>query len=258
MSVEIIPFGKHKGKPVFTLADDKAYAEWLLAQPWFKEKHLNIYNVVINNFRQPDDSPEHNAMQIKFLDQNYALKLAYHLEPTLFNLSSSEINAGLKAAINSKTMYLDVIKNKLPEFNETNLLNTSSPSFEQGYDVAYSVKYGVNFYVTHRNTFGDTVEVFSYSKANYISIQIEIKPTIGDDFPAVLRQMKASMPITYDDYRKSKCLLVGTYTGVGATKEQFVQFFQSQKYKVVFASDIDNIKLPNYEDKFQLDHSSIA
>lgn len=258
MTDEIIPFGKHKGKPVFTLAEDKSYTEWLLAQPWFKEKHLNIYNVVINNFRQHDDTPEHNAMQIKFLDQSYALKFAYYLEPNLFNMTQKDLNNAIRQTLNSKTMYLEVIKDKLPSFNKTKLLNVSNPTFEHGYDVAYSVKYGLNFFIDHRTTYGDYYEIFKIHKMNYVQLFIEIKPTIGDDYPSILRQIKASMPVQYEHPQTKHCLLVGTYTGVGATKEQFVQFFQSQKYKVIFESDINNVQLPPYEEEFQFDSDVIA
>lgn len=251
MSDELIPFGKYKGKPVFALADDKSYAEWLVAQPWFKEKHLNIYNVVINNFRPNDDSPEHNAMQIKFLDQTYALKLAYFIEPKIFDLSSKDFNDAIVSAFDRRTMYLEKIKDDLSAAN-LKLLYVTEPTFEQGYDVAYSVRYGISVGLNHE-TSRDITEIFSCNKYNYMKIQIEIKPTIGDDFPSVLRQMKASMPVKYDyeDSRDVKCLLVGTYTGVGATKEQFVQFFQSQKYRVIFASEIDQVILPEYETQFK-------
>lgn len=258
MTDEIIPFGKHKGKPVFALAEDKSYAEWLLAQPWFKERHLNIYNVVINNFRQHDDTPEHNAMQIKFLDQSYALKLAYYLEPKLFNLTSSDFNNAIRQSINSKTLYLDVIKSKLPSFDKTKLLNISTPTFEQGYDVGYSVKYGLNLYIDHKTTYGDYSEIFKLHIMNCVQMLIEIKPTIGDDYPSILRQIKASMPIQYESSQTKHCLLVGSYTGVGATKEQFIQFFQSQKYKVIFETDINNVQLPEYQEELQFDGDVIA
>lgn len=105
MTDQLIPFGKHKGKPVEILAEDKEYTQWLLAQPWFKTKYQNIHMVVINNFRKPADTPEHNELQVKFLNNEFSLKLAYLLEPRLFN------------------------KNELP--------NISNPTFEKGYDVSF-------------------------------------------------------------------------------------------------------------------------
>jgi len=258
MTNEIIPFGKYKGKPVFALAEDKSYTEWLLSQPWFKEKHFNIYNIVINNFRQIDDTPEHNALQIKFLNQSYALKLAYYLDSNLFNLTSKDLNDALKKCFNSQTMYVDVIKEKLPSFDREKLLYISTPIFEQGYDVSYTVKYGLQLYLDHKTSFNNYSEIFECNKYNYLQILIEIKPTIGDDFPSILRQIKASMPVSYDYDHIKRCLLLGEYTGIGATKEQFVKFFNSQKYIIIFESDINNVNLPQYEEEFHFDNEIIA
>jgi hypothetical protein len=197
MTDQLIPFGKYKGKPVEILAEDKDYTNWLLAQPWFKTKYQNIHMIVINNFHAPVDTPEHNELQVKFLDKKYALKLAYLLEPRLFD------------------------KGHLPTI--------SNLTVEKGYDVSYMAS---------------TPHWYASAK-----ILIEIKPTIADDFPSVLRQMKASMPITcgdFDDPRKKfyYCLVVRDYIGVGADREQFIQFFQSQGYRVIFWTDIENTKLP--------------
>jgi hypothetical protein len=61
---------------------------------------------------------------------------------------------------------------------------------------------------------------------------IEIKPVIGDDYPAVLRQMKAN---------KSDVLFVGEYRGQGATQEQFVKTMATAQIRVVFACDVDAV-----------------
>lgn len=194
MTDQLIPFGKHKGKPIEILAEDKEYTKWLLAQPWFKTKYQNIHMLVINNFREPLDTPEHNELQVKFLDNEFSLKLARLLEPRLFD--------------------------------GTTLPKLSKPVFETGYDVSYMAS--------------------SAQMKLYIKILIEIKPTIGDDFPSVLRQMKASMPLIEDSLgtKSYYCLLVRQYNGEGANKEQFIKFFQSQGYTVVFFDDIENIVLP--------------
>ncbi|MDY0090590.1 MAG: hypothetical protein RBR78_09515 [Flavobacteriaceae bacterium] len=76
--------------------------------------------------------------------------------------------------------------------------------------------------------------------------QIEIKPTVSDDFPSVLRQMKASMPVK--GYINS-ILFLKEYTGIGATKEEFCNYFKSQGYLVVFENEIDNIDFPNFDQK---------
>jgi hypothetical protein len=59
---------------------------------------------------------------------------------------------------------------------------------------------------------------------------VEIKPTVADEYPAVLRQMKRD---------KSQYLFVGEYRGVGATRDQFVATFAASGITVVWKADVD-------------------
>lgn len=72
---DIVPFGKYKGRPVVDLISDRSYTDWLAAQPWFRERYGNVYNLVLNTGSAPQDSPEHNALQARFLDHDEALRL---------------------------------------------------------------------------------------------------------------------------------------------------------------------------------------
>ncbi len=47
---DLVPFGKYKGQPVEALRADQAYADWLVAQDWFRERYQPIYQFIINNF----------------------------------------------------------------------------------------------------------------------------------------------------------------------------------------------------------------
>lgn len=166
MSGEMIQFGKHKGKPVDALLDDRPYIEWLLTQSWFKEKYGNVYNVVINNGAEPSETPEHNAMQIRFLNKEYQQKLMHLLGET--------------KQVADAQMYFE----------------------KDGADV------------------------------------------LGDDYPAVLRQLqrlRASKTDICDHVRI--VLLVGSYTGIGANVAEFREFFRSQRVKVVFADEVDAVRL---------------
>lgn len=254
MNNEIIPFGKLKGKPVFALAENKSYTDWLLGQPWFKEQHLNIYNVVINNFRTTDDTPEHNAIQIRFLDQEYSARLAYFLYPGLFYWNSENINKELEKILSEPNDDKDELKTKIKEMNNTKLLQISTPELEGGYDVAFTAKYGLELKLDPKLSKSWVTMQPSYSKYRYTKIFIEIKPTIGDDYPAVLRQMKASMPVEQGHTEQNRafyCLLLRDYIGKSASKDQFVKYFESQKYRVVFMSDIESVSLPVGEEFFK-------
>ena len=61
---------------------------------------------------------------------------------------------------------------------------------------------------------------------------IEAKPTVGDDYPAVLRQMKRA------GLGNAGTLYIGTYTGVGATLEQVRKIFAASNIKIVMDVDL--------------------
>jgi hypothetical protein len=67
---EIIPFGKYKGQPLDILKNDEKYLLWLRSQDWFIRDYQAINTIIINNFKEPDETPEHNKLQVIFLDPN--------------------------------------------------------------------------------------------------------------------------------------------------------------------------------------------
>jgi hypothetical protein len=81
MSGELVPFGKHKGEPVEQLLADQGYMEWLLAQPWVRDRYPTFHQTIINYGGEPSESPEHNQMQAAFLDDERCLALARLLYP---------------------------------------------------------------------------------------------------------------------------------------------------------------------------------
>lgn len=65
----IVPIGKYKGQPIEVLAADKEYAAWLCAQVWFREKFPALHQtIVFNNVEPPRDTPEHNELVMRFVD----------------------------------------------------------------------------------------------------------------------------------------------------------------------------------------------
>jgi len=187
------------------------------------------------------------------------LKLAYLLNNSFFDINSEKINSGIRLTLNNlseqnKKNFIDALANpsRSSEFGlyTKKLLLYSSPVFEQ-VDVSYYVSFGLYLnYNNENNHHGWT----TFGRKNMSYIWIEIKPTVSDDFPAILRQMKASMPVknngSGDNYF---ILLVREYTGIGATKEEFIEYFKSQGYLVIFENHIENITLPDYEIELRLD-----
>jgi len=266
MEDRIIPFGKYKGKPLEILAADKDYLDWLTSQSWFKEKYTNIYNiVVINNFREPNDTPEHNRIQVRFLKPEVRLKLAYLVNKDMFKRNSSCINEELRKKMSEldgdeRNLFLNSLKNienndDISSFKRS-IVKYSNPNFET-IDVSYTIWYGFKFHYdckpqySYLETTGRPIDIFGYeTQTNY---KVEIKPTISDDFPAVLRQMKAAMPIKRYANKTFYILLIGSYTGLGATEEEFIQYFNSQGYYVVFEKQLNEIRLPESCTELRLD-----
>lgn len=64
---------------------------------------------------------------------------------------------------------------------------------------------------------------------------IEIRSTVGDEFPSILRKMKNINVNT---------LFLAHYVGHGVTRRQFIDFFGSQGIQVIFAHDVERLCLP--------------
>jgi uncharacterized protein (DUF3820 family) len=246
---KIIPFGKYKGRLVEeVLVDDPNYLQWLAGQDWFRAKFNILHQVIINRGAEPEETPDHNAMQVKFLDDDFCVRFMRCLEPKIDENVRSKLNeareSGLRqirqriAYISQPNSYCD--KNELQQlqraqpifsipFNEV-IFKVGTRKFEeQGVDVILGI-------------YADNTR--PYDKPGRLGLQydyqwrevywadnfkIELKPIVSDDYPAVLRQMKAN---------GSEVLFVGEYRGQGASQEQFVKTMATAGIRVVFAHDI--------------------
>ncbi len=200
MSGEVVPFGKYKGQPVEVLRADDDYCQWLMGQDWFRAKFTTIYQTIVNYGAEPQDTPEHNEMQASFLDDGHCIRLAKLLYP--------------------KPPYMEIDERKnwhgpakwVPATadNERSAKLYNDPEvirrrFEvQGWDVVYGV-----------NWLGD------YGGR----IRVELKPTLGDDFPTVLRQVKS---YSYDE-RDRRCVVARRASFEKVAWEQVVAMFAASK-----------------------------
>lgn len=150
MNAEVVPFGKYKGQPVAALAADENYCEWLTAQPWFKQKYGNVYNILIQSGAEPQDSPEHNEMQARFLDDDWCLRLGAVLWPRFATFRGAPSNRTFEA---------------------------------RGWDVVFDGPLLVPLLDGGGEETGELAEFIGRAR-------IECKPDLGDDYPTVLRQVK--------------------------------------------------------------------
>jgi hypothetical protein len=176
---ELVPFGKYKGQPLDVLRQDSQYMDWMMAQPWFKERYPKHYSIIINNFAEPSETPEHNAMQAMFLDDALCRRLV-----------------SILLAARGESQY----------DHQDSRINVE---FEvQGFDV----------HITHPAC----------------TFLVELKPTLGDEYPAVLRQIITGG--RYDGRRRT--LIVGSYLGTGATFDMVIEIFRRSSVHVVMMSEI--------------------
>jgi hypothetical protein len=212
---EIVPFGKYKGQPIEVLSHDEAYVDWLLAQDWVKARYQNIYNVIINNFQAPSETPEHNIAQAAFLDIAYVMRFLKTVVPGAFKIEPPKIYSitmeekGVDVVIGFSYVFEHVITEEYAERVRT--------SYVYGADHRPA---GV--YIEH--VYGD-------------ALCVEIKPALGDDYPAVLRQMKNCT--AYKNRHGRMILYVGNFTGI-ISKEQLVAFFAGDNIKVVFQQEVES------------------
>jgi hypothetical protein len=58
-------------RTIDVLRADPGYTDWLMAQSWVRERYAAFHTLIINNFGEPSETPEHNALQALFLDDDF-------------------------------------------------------------------------------------------------------------------------------------------------------------------------------------------
>jgi len=241
---EVIPFGKYRGQPAEVLLQDPKYAEWLQGQDWFRQ-HYQSLNIFISNLGQPADTPEHNAIQVMFLDPGFRLKFAMAVAGAgiLETADSSMVNERVDAILADAG---SVGKKLVFPKDGDPILRTSEPVFERaGVDVSFDFRAGVAVYIDN----GPYTEPNYYMFGNVRSFSVEIKPLLGDDFPGVLRQMRSLFERSYG--HDERALLYSSYHGTGATEEQVVKVFASAGFRMVRLDAVESVFVPPFDTTFE-------
>ncbi len=210
MQSQIVPFGKYKDQPIEMLIGDTQYLNWILAQSWFAEKYQPIYNFITTNIQEPSETPEHNKFQSKFLDTSYRLALG-NLVVTLHEALYCK---PLKVAESTKVVFE-----------------------EMGFDVIFNYSYSQQYEIQEKER-GEWVEAW---ENRFLDIVCELKPTLSDDYPAVIRQMKKAMEVLKKRNNFNTLsifvIVVGEYTGVGADWKDVVEMFKSSGILAILESE---------------------
>jgi hypothetical protein len=204
VSSNIVPFGKYKGQPVEVLSGDPGYVEWLQGQPWVKDRFGGFYQLIINNFKESDETPEHNKLQVLFLDDVFCAAFIDVAYPGKIERDINEISKGYRKEMTTIVSIARIFEVGGIDCCLSVICNGMKLCFGYDYD--------------------------KYGKRDLYDICIEIKPQIGDDYPAVLRQMRKN---------ESMVLFVDRFYAEGATVEQFIKTFELSGIKVVFKHEVE-------------------
>jgi hypothetical protein len=165
----VVPFGKYKGQAVEVMAADREYCDWLSAQPWFRDRFRDVYNVVINYGAEPQDTPEHNALQAMFLDDEFCIRVAAAAAPDWFDVDGADAGDTWESERKASARRFDAP------------VTISHRAFEaEGWDVHVQFRGG--------RSYEDPMYLWSYGPRG--PLLVECKPVVGDDYPSVLRQVR--------------------------------------------------------------------
>jgi hypothetical protein len=189
---ETIPFGKLQGKPIQALDNDPSYALWLAQQPWFREKFSGIFAYVASKFDLDEETPEHNAMQLKWLNRALLSRMIYatYAGDPFDSLEQLESLDGSD------------IREVAPEQN--------------GWDICFK---------------------WQSSPRDINDNFVELKTTLGDNYPAVLRTMNAKKLRNAAD--PDYFLIVRQLTTKVANVEQLVDFFGASEINFLMERDAE-------------------
>ena len=237
---QALTFGKYRGQPVSVLANDKNYCDWLMAQDWFRQRYQNVYNVIINNFSKPEDTPEHNALQAKFLNNIFLRQLCCVMFPRDQVIDSikeqiAENDRDLSHCRSDNPDRLDymhdiiVLDDLLKRFDYSKFmsecLSIKELEFEvYGWDVGFVPCFECDDCGIWVKRQGST--------QTWGHIYFEVKPVIGDDYPSILRQMKVQRERTQDYRAHTYYLIYHSFEAIGATEEQVAQIFNQSGFQI--------------------------
>lgn len=265
-TLPLVPFGKYKGQPITTLLNDTKYLEWCKQQEWF-QKFPIVYNICVNQTittnNQNSKTPEHNKLQNLFLERNFnitfinylfrfdksiiLLNRLYDNEEYKFYFGNQKFNTidyGLEKSLITpvfETIFNWDVRLLCGKYETIGMRSNDN-------NIELDSKYYNEKMVIYKKLFSNIKYVnylyggqeCHYSFADIdVSIYIEIKPHMGDDYPNVLRKMNTQKNLT-NDIDGIYILLIGEYASQHTTKEQIIQIFKQSKIRIVFMCELFN------------------
>ncbi len=274
VGIPIVPFGKYKGKLVTELLQDSKYLEWCQNQPGIVDKYSKIFNFIYApTIRSDSDdcpTPEHNKLQNQFLKDDFQM--------CIFNLL---IGNRIQYEFNAITHSIDFTENfELPTDYRLKYRPRISVKFEGkfNWDVVMAIDNGDGMKVSIKSNDireQDSLLKKMHSNLKYLylssiknesikdyyinkrpqnlNIFIEIKPSLGDDYPCVLRKMANQIEhmrsrikaecghISGDFYSNIMfVLLLKDFKSESATIDELKTIFRQHRISIIFMDEVSN------------------
>lgn len=223
----VVPFGKYKGQPIEVMAEDPSYVEWLNGQGWVKDKYPQFYTVIINNFAEPSDTPEHNAIQVLFLEEEFCLRFlsAYLRMYRHGDFLHSEYSAYPRFECKGIDVLIDYVVFRSHSFG------------------SYEKEIGEWFNAGREGIRRFCIKDALHECSRDESCAIEIKPSLGDDFPSVLRQA-----IRME--QGFRCVVFRDFVATSVTLEQVRAMFKSSGVLLFSLAEIQQAEIDTRYDEW--------
>jgi len=210
-----INFGKYKDCDVACLLQDSGYVSWLLAQAWFERSHPDVYKTV------------KKKLASVVVDSSLTTKTSL----TASGNSDVVGNNSTKIPGQSQpTPQHNRLQNRFldPEYS-CNFYKLVTGLAVSQVKVVFEAQHNWDVVITPCNEEIKSGNNYSLSKVRYPTLYIELKTTVGDEYPCVLRKMKEQIRgcqtvLTQAAY----AIYIRTYKGESATVEQLKAIFKQE------------------------------
>jgi hypothetical protein len=240
-----------------------------------QHSHPELLAFLINRFGMPDRTPAHNLIQNRFLDNSFALRFGLVASDKIRRLRASlqaidlptawrdhvhrtfgqcvSANVAELRINNGKYVFERLSKEKerllseaehIVVFDDEGECTTGivdqpvrvvGMEFEdKGADVRYAIISRCSIVARASGNHMDESLVAHWGGS--ADFRVEIKPLVGDDYPAILRTMKAV---------RSQQLLVGEFCGTTASWADVVKVFSLSGITAVLLSEVEREPIPS-------------
>ena len=237
----VVPFGKYKGMPAEVLLADQKYLQWALDNNVVQKYERFYQTVIVNQSGEAADTPEHNALQARFLDDDFVGRVA--------KLASTKRH---KRWINAAAQEVKDVERTIAK----GFVKHSWDHFRNQEEADERLKEKMDRLEDAQNKYQETMASPPLSFATddvefevrgfdvvipWERLSIELKPTMGEDYPSVLRQVTKASPRRMDTGEKI-FVVIGEYRGKAVPLEQVKQIFAKSDVTLLTVAEVEAVQ----------------